>query len=130
MMKTLFNLNSNPQYSICEVHTIGFSPISPLKKCVYTTLSNRRQYCSSSEQVEEKALMIIDNSHSATSEKCMYKNIITIENLESGLKRTKSGVSAGLDGEIKANYLDSKKLITLSERLKSHKYQTSPTKKV
>jgi hypothetical protein len=74
--------------------------------------------------------MAIDNSYPAPSEICTYKNIITIENLELGLKRTKSGISAGLDGEVKANYLDSKKLIALSEKLKTHKYKPSPTKKV
>ena len=133
MMKhTLFTSNSNLYFPFYKVHTLRLSPLFLLSKCANTT-TNRRQYCSTSpppERVEETALMVIDNSPSAPSEICLYKNIITIENLELGLKRTKSGVSAGLDGEVKANYLDSKKLGALSEKLKTHKYKPSPTKKV
>jgi hypothetical protein len=58
-----------------------------------------------------------------------YKEICDIENLELGLKRTKSGMSAGLDGEIKANYTIGK-LEKLAEELKSHRYKASPIKKV
>lgn len=58
-----------------------------------------------------------------------YKDLCKVENLELGLKRTKSGVSAGLDGEVKANYTTSK-LEKLAGELKSHSYKPSPTKKV
>jgi len=58
-----------------------------------------------------------------------YKEIYDMENLEKGLARTKSGVLAGLDGEVKANYT-TKKLLQLSEALKQHKYKPNPMKKV
>lgn len=58
-----------------------------------------------------------------------YKDICNINNLEQGLKRTKSGVTAGLDGEVKANYTTSK-LEKLAEELKSHTFKASPIKKV
>jgi hypothetical protein len=67
----------------------------------------------------------------STIDKCVYSNIIKIENIELGLARTKSGTAAGLDGEIKANYTANlEKLKALSEKLKSHKYKPSPSKKV
>jgi len=58
-----------------------------------------------------------------------YKDICNITNLELGLKRTKSGTSAGLDGEVKANYTTSK-LEKLVEELQSHTFKASPIKKV
>jgi thioester reductase-like protein len=58
-----------------------------------------------------------------------YQCLNKVENLELGLKRTKSGVSAGLDGEIKANYTTGK-LEKLAGELKSHSYKASPIKKV
>jgi hypothetical protein len=58
-----------------------------------------------------------------------YKDICNITNLELGLNRTKSGTSAGLDGEVKANYTTSK-LEKLAEELKSHTFKASPIKKV
>jgi hypothetical protein len=58
-----------------------------------------------------------------------YKDLCKVENLELGLKRTKSGVSPGLDGEIKANYTTGK-LEKLAEELRTHKYKASPIKKV
>jgi hypothetical protein len=58
-----------------------------------------------------------------------YKDICNITNLELGLKRTKSGASAGLDGEVKANYTTGK-LEKLAEELKSHTFKASPIKKV
>lgn len=60
---------------------------------------------------------------------CRYNDIYKMETLEQGLKRTKSGASAGLDGEVKANYT-TKKLQILSEKLKTHQYRPSPTKRV
>jgi hypothetical protein len=124
--------NSNLHFPVYKINTLKLAPLSILSKYVNTTPANRRQYCSTSppERVKETALMVIDKPPSVPSETCLYKNIVTIENLELGLKRTKSGISAGLDGEVKANYLDSKKLIALSEKLKTHKYKPSPTKKV
>jgi len=70
-----------------------------------------------------------DTNNSITTEIVTYKEICTIKNLELGLKRTKSGVSAGLDGEIKANYTIGK-LEKLAEELKSHSFKASPVKKV
>jgi len=35
--------------------------------------------------------------------KLLYKDIISLENLEAGLKRTKTNVSSGLDGETKTD---------------------------
>jgi hypothetical protein len=58
-----------------------------------------------------------------------YNEICRFENLEQGLKRTKSGVSAGLDGEIKATFTNSK-LEKLAEDLKSHNFKATPIKKV
>jgi hypothetical protein len=78
----------------------------------------------------QRASVAIDKLNTAPAVKCLYKKIITVDNLELGLQRTKAGVSAGLDGEIKANYLNSYKLEKLSIKLKQHKYKPSPTKKV
>lgn len=58
-----------------------------------------------------------------------YKDLCKVENLELGLRRTKSGVSAGLDGEVRANYTTSK-LEKLAGELKSHSYKPSPIKNV
>lgn len=63
------------------------------------------------------------------SEVVSYKDICKIENLELGLKRTKSGVTAGLDGEVKATYTTSK-LEKLAGELKNHSFKASPIKKV
>jgi hypothetical protein len=65
------------------------------------------------------------NDFSAVS----YKDLCKVENLELGLKRTKSGVSPGLDGEVKANYTPGK-LEKLAAELKTHSYKASPIKKV
>ena len=59
----------------------------------------------------------------------LYKDLCTITNLEKGLARTKSNVSAGLDGEVKATY-SNYKLLKLAADLKSHRYKASPTKRV
>jgi hypothetical protein len=58
-----------------------------------------------------------------------YNEVCLVTNLELGLKRTKSGVSAGLDGEVKANYTASK-LEKLALELKSHSFRASPIKQV
>lgn len=65
------------------------------------------------------------NDFSAVS----YKDLCKVENLELGLKRTKSGVSPGLDGEVKANYTPGK-LEKLAAELRTHNYKASPIKKV
>ena len=49
--------------------------------------------------------------------------------MEKGLARTKSGKSAGLDGDVKATWTQSK-LEKLALELRSHKFQASPIKKV
>lgn len=58
-----------------------------------------------------------------------YQDIIAISSLEAGLKRTKSGVAAGLDGEVKANYSE-KKIHDLNTKLRTQKYKPSPIKRV
>jgi hypothetical protein len=132
MKYTIYFLNSIINFSANEVHTIGFNSQFPLKtKCVYNLNSSRRNYSSTiSSESTETALVPIDNNQSVSPDKCFYKNIITVENLELGLKRTKVGVSAGLDGEVKANYANNDKIAKLSTKLKSHQYKPSPTKKV
>ena len=61
--------------------------------------------------------------------KITYKDIINIENLQNGLKKTKNNVAPGLDGEIKTNFTD-KKLKILYKALKSQKFKPTPVKKV
>lgn len=62
-------------------------------------------------------------------EKVAYCDIITMENLGKALDRTKSGVAAGIDGEIKSNF-DTVKLEKLYKELKSQKYKPKPTRRV
>lgn len=61
--------------------------------------------------------------------KITYQEVISIDNLKSGLARTKSNVSPGLDGEIKASFTE-KKIELLFKELKSQKFKPSPMKKV
>lgn len=93
----------------------------------------RRAY-SSEKPVDNanESITITASESSSTNDKiCQYENIYNITNLELGLARTKSGVSAGLDGEVKANYLEKpNKIKDLSDKLKSQKYKPSPAKKV
>jgi hypothetical protein len=70
-----------------------------------------------------------ENEHISTdptneSKTVSYKDLCKVENLELGLNRTKSGVSAGLDGEVKAKFTNSK-LEKLAEDLKSHNFKPS-----
>lgn len=58
-----------------------------------------------------------------------YQDIITLDNLNKGLARTKTNVSPGLDGETKANFTE-KKMETLFKSLKSQRYIPTPTKRV
>lgn len=92
----------------------------------------RRPYSSEKPVDNANESTIIASESSITNDKiCQYENIYDITNMELGLARTKPGVSAGLDGEVKANYLEKpNKLKDLSDKLKSQKYKPSPTKKV
>jgi hypothetical protein len=93
----------------------------------------RKTHGSTDVNTTEKALILIEEIKTdkpIAPVICTYNNIYELENLELGLKRTKSGVSAGLDGELKTNYLNNNKLQALSDKLKTHKYKPSPTKKV
>ena len=61
--------------------------------------------------------------------KISYKEIISIENLNKGLARTKGNVSPGLDGEVKANFTE-KKVEGLFKSLKSQRFKPTPVKRV
>lgn len=61
--------------------------------------------------------------------KLNYKEIISLENLERGLQRTKSNVSPGIDGEVKSQ-ITPKRLSKLHEELANQKYKPTPSKKV
>ena len=58
-----------------------------------------------------------------------YKNLISIENLQKGLARTKSGVSLGIDGETKKK-ISEKRLLKLHNELASQSYKPKPSKRV
>lgn len=58
-----------------------------------------------------------------------YQDVISVENLKKGLARTKSNVSPGLDGEVKANFTE-KKLDLLYKNLKSQRFKPTPVKRV
>jgi retron-type reverse transcriptase len=113
----------------------------------YCSLSHRRYFSSDNpaDDSNKNLILMTDASDSSSPVKtksensvknapdniCKYLDIITEDNLELGLARTKSGVSAGLDGEIKATYVGNpKKIKALSDKLKIQKYQPSPTRKV
>ena len=57
-----------------------------------------------------------------------YSEICNFSNFGKGLARTKSGKSAGLDGDVKATWTQSK-LEKLALELRSHKFQASPIKR-
>jgi group II intron reverse transcriptase/maturase len=61
--------------------------------------------------------------------KILYQEIISLENLKMGLKRTKSNVAPGIDGEVKAGFTE-KKLMILAKELKSQRFKPSPVKRV
>lgn len=61
--------------------------------------------------------------------KISYQEIISLDNLKKGLKRTKSNVSPGIDGEVKASFTE-KKLEILAKDLKSQRFKPSPVKRV
>lgn len=59
----------------------------------------------------------------------LYKDLISLENLQRGLDRTKSNVVAGIDGEIKS-VISEKRLSKLQEELASQKYKPKPSRRV
>ena len=58
-----------------------------------------------------------------------YRDIISLENLKEGLKKTKNNYVPGVDGEIKGNFND-KKLGILHKELKSQNFKPSPLRKI
>ena len=72
---------------------------------------------------------MLQKIHSMTLKCLEYKAVISIENLEQGLLRTKSNVSSGLDGETKAEFTQDK-LVQLHKELKQQKYVPKPNKRV
>lgn len=69
------------------------------------------------------------NTNASKIKKIKYQDIISLENLNKGLARTKSNVAPGLDGEVKANFTE-KKIISLHKELKSQRFKPSPVKRV
>jgi len=61
--------------------------------------------------------------------KIKYKDLVTYDNLSSGLDRTKNDVSPGLDGMTKADITE-KRLRKLHSELVAQTYQPTPSKKV
>ena len=72
---------------------------------------------------------MLQKIHSMTLKCLEYKAVISIENLEQGLLRTKSNVSSGLDGETKAEFTQDK-LVQLHKELKQQKYVPKPNRRV
>ena len=58
-----------------------------------------------------------------------YQEIISMDNLNKGLARTKSNISPGLDKEVKANFTK-KKMEDLMKSLKSQRFKPTPAKRV
>lgn len=59
----------------------------------------------------------------------MYADVISLSSLESGLKRTKSGVSPGLDSIIKAN-ITTRDIEKIHKALKQQRYKPNPSKRI
>jgi group II intron reverse transcriptase/maturase len=72
---------------------------------------------------------MLQKINSMTLKRLEYKAVISIENLEQGLLRTKSNVSSGLDGETKAEFTQNK-LVQLHKELKQQKYVPKPNRRV
>ena len=70
----------------------------------------------------------ISTVKSATIKKICYKDIIDLNNLRAGLKRTKTNVSFGIDGETNTNITESR-LQKLHLELSLQTYQPKPSKK-
>lgn len=58
-----------------------------------------------------------------------YKDVISMESLKAGLERTKTSVSPGIDGQVKANITE-EKLQVIHKELASQRYKPKPSKKV
>lgn len=111
----------NPPSKFRQVHTSTIDLIEgKTDEIIYIGDSLRKQ---------EELANASDSSDSEPT--CKYSDIVDIDNIELGLKRTKSGAASGLDDEIKATYSENPdKLKALSDKLKSHKYKPSPSKKI
>ena len=75
---------------------------------------------------------LVSNTNGVESEsnvKIKYEDIIAIENLEEGLKRTKHNVASGLDGETKADF-SRKKIEDLHQKLKKQSYKPRAVKRI
>jgi len=72
---------------------------------------------------------MLQKIHSMTLKCLEYRAVISIENLEQGLLRTKSKVSSGLDSETKAEFTQNK-LVQLHKELKQQKYTPKPNRRV
>jgi len=77
----------------------------------------------------KKNTEVIKYSNKKKLNKISYQEIISFDNLKKGLARTKSNVSPGLDGLVKANF-NEKKLESLEKDLKSQRFKPSPVKRV
>jgi group II intron reverse transcriptase/maturase len=69
------------------------------------------------------------NNKELNYEKITYRNLISIENLNSGLARTKDGVFPGLDGQVKKT-ISEKRLVKLHKDLATQSYKPTPSKRV
>lgn len=72
---------------------------------------------------------MLQRINSMTLKRLEYKAVISIENLEQGLFRTKSDVLSGSDGETKAEFTQNK-LVQLHKELKQQKYVPKPNRRV
>jgi hypothetical protein len=123
---------NNSNYSLCNVG--------------YLTILSRPHACNPGDTPGELEQSIVDNTAIVIAEDAIqatqetnndesatillnYNEICDVKNLERGLARTKSNVSVGLDGEVKANYTTGK-LEKLAADLKSQKFSATPIKKV
>lgn len=88
---------------------------------VATPVKEATQLGETAVSVQSTALTVIN--------KLAYKQLISIENLEQGLARTKSGAAAGIDGETKAQ-ITSKRIAKLHAELANQTYSPSPAKRI
>lgn len=92
------------------------------QKLVLEAKKNINYYSSSSEDIKTEVKN--DGKQIIT-----YQEIIHLDNLNKGLVRTKSNVSPGLDGEVKANFTE-KKMEDLMKSLKSQRFKPTPVKRI
>jgi group II intron reverse transcriptase/maturase len=88
-------------------------------------LKNYNHYRTFNTSSKNKNTEILNNNKQIIT----YQEIISIDNLNKGLARTKSNVSPGLDGEVKANFTN-KKIEDLQKSLKSQRFKPTPVKRV